>query len=296
VDVTPTPAPPGTPTVISVGAALLQQGKVLPGFAQFAMTGEDNLRITVCGSIVGAVINVQGRFLDVTTSQVVPFGFQVALPSNRVATSTLFALGTGYLLNLTAFAQGPASLILGQAYVKIDIVRGLTGSTYLLGTLIAGYVTNNQALGFPGSPILDSLQGEPALRDISLGTIALGSEFSFVCPTGARWELVSLRCIFVTSAVAGLRFPRFVIANAFLAVTSVTTNNIGVGQSTVADYTFAPNLPTTVAGQINQFMAPTPFHSVLLAGDAWQTSTTGLDPGDQYSSVAVEIREWLEVN
>src|SRR5204863_2582589 len=75
-------------------------------------------------------------------------------------------LGVGQLLNLTVFASAGAPLI-GQTYVKVQLIRGVGAAAIVLGTLLGGYVTAVHALGFPGSPIENSLTATPAIRYIT---------------------------------------------------------------------------------------------------------------------------------
>ena len=294
-DITNGGVPAAPPKVISIGASLLQQGVVIPAFAQFSMTGEDNLRIITIGSVTGLTMNIHGRFLDAVQGKAIPFSFTVPVSSNRTATQQDFALGTGYLLNLTAFTSGSPAPLQGQAYVTVQLIRGLGGATFMLGTLLGGYVTNTQPLGWPGSPITPSVSGEPAVRDITGTMPGLGAAIVETCPSGARWELLSVWCSLTTSGVAGSR------GSPFLQITSSGGQPIAVifGQSggqpaaSFWEYTFGQSLQVSLVTLfINAQMV---IRTLLRAGDLFTINLGSIQGGDQLSAPGYQVREWLEV-
>lgn len=288
----PVPAPP---TIISLGAALLREGVVIPSFAQFAVTGEDNLRVITVGAVGGITCEVHGRFLDVASSTVLPFRYTIPVSSNRTVTQQDFPLGLGYILNLTAFTTGTPAPILGQAYVLVQLIRGLGGATVLLSTLFAGYITNTQPLGWPGSAITPSTVGEPTLRAITGTTPAPGAEVSETVPSGARWEVVAFRAIFATSGAAGTRFP-VLLAPAPASSGFLSIQPVGQAPGTQADYTWAPGMALTNEATAIRFQQSLPTRTLLLAGHKITTSTLNLAAGDQWGPVQYTVREWLEVS
>src|SRR5439155_18890058 len=110
-----------------------------------------------------------------------------------------YKLGKGAILNLTVFASAGAPLM-GQTYVIVQLIKGLTGATIVLGTLLGGYLTATQALGWPGSPIISSTDGEGCTRLIVGTTPAAEANILETVPTGARWELLSLEASYVQGA------------------------------------------------------------------------------------------------
>jgi hypothetical protein len=281
------------PQIIALGPAFLQQGVVIPSFAQFAVTGEDNVRVTAVASVGGVTVQVQGRFLDALQGKTIPFSYPVQPGSNRVPVSALFPLGTGYLLNLTAFVTGPASVLMGTVYVIVQIIRGLTGATYLLGTLIAGYITTVQAIGFPGSAIVSSVAGEPAVRTILGTNQGVGNAINEVVPSGARWELLSFACnvhdsiSLSGSGVALLLQSSGAVTKAVLPVQFAFSNTTDTIVTWLAG--FAPLSTVPIAGG---FPISAPVNHRLLAGEII-TSNTGANR--TYQNLVYTVREWLEV-
>jgi len=282
-------------TLVSLGTALIQRGMVIPSFAQFAMSGEDNLQITTIGSIADTVL-VQGRFLDAPSSKILPFAFAVPVGSNRVPTIALEALGTGYLLNITAIAASGAAPQIGQIFVIIEIVRGLSGATILLGTLVAGYLTSTQSIGWPGTPIDNTLTQFQGSGRIVLGTTpALGINILETIPTSARFQILAIGFQLFTSVVAANR-------RVFLAFVHSTFNYVELQAAAdatanqVAHFTWGWNLPLASDVVNAIFSQPIPADSLMFAGDTFSTITNGLDPGDQFSAPRYLIREWMEVS
>ncbi len=260
---------------------------------QFLTTDDDNLRVESVNSLAGVVIAIQGRRID-ERGFTVPFVFTHTPKSDRTVATSNFKFGRGALLNLTVFASAGAPLS-GQTYVVVKLIQGLTGATIVLGTLLSGYVTATQPLGWPGSPIVRSTDGEPALRTITGTTPGVGTDFSETAPTGARWELVILFSRLTTSAAAPTRLPQLRWNTAGLQVGRFI-NTVAQGPSVVGRYTWAPNLPS-VGDTVNlAWTTPTHGRPLLLAGDSFASETINRDAGDQWDAPRYLVREWLEVN
>jgi hypothetical protein len=168
-------------------------------------------------------------------------------------------------------------------------------SSFVLGTLLSGYVTAVQALGFPGSPIVSSTSDEPYIRNIIGTQPAAGAEISETVPAGARWELVSFLAFLAKNAVNGgpMELRRFIGADAFWQAVVNHTHNAGA----TINYIFAQGLTNVSAGPpatgtSNQVL---PTRALFSAGDEIRTSLVN-NAGDQWSAPFYTVREWLEVN
>jgi hypothetical protein len=183
--------------------------RLLPSPSQFFLTGEDKLRVVSANSLVGVSLKVQWRTATLA-GDVVPSSQDHTPNSDRTVNRQDYELGSGSLLNVTVFASAGAPLS-GQTFVIVQLVRGDGPAAIVLGTLLAGYVTAVQALGFPGSPIASSTDGHGAIRTIIGTSPAAGVECAEVVPTGARWELVSFVATIVTSATVITRVPELYV-------------------------------------------------------------------------------------
>jgi len=151
-------------------APIVGGGRLLPTPAQFYVTGEDRLRIVSANAMAGVSLQLHWRHAE-PSGRTVPNAQTHTPASDRSIAVTDYPLGVGSLLNVTVFAGAGAPKV-GQTYVMVQLVRGTGAAAIVLGTLLAGYVTSTQALGWPGSPIAGSLEGGGAYRSIAGATPA----------------------------------------------------------------------------------------------------------------------------
>lgn len=268
-------------------------GRLLPSPSQFFLTGEDRLRIVSANSVAGVSLKVQWR-TAIPGGDVVPNSQSHTPNSDRTVKQQDFELGSGSLLNVTVFAGAGAPLI-GQTYVMVQIIRGEGLAAIVLGTILAGYVTAVQALGFPGSPIMSSTDGEPFVRTITGTAPGAGLNFGESCPTGARWEILRVMNQLTTSVAAANRYAQFrVVQN---GVRTVTVDPAGAaGAASQWDYMWAPNLTPVAALTGTVYQQPFPDRLLLVGGDFFFSSTTNLQAGDVWAQPMYVVREWLEVS
>lgn len=266
-------------------------GRVIASPFQFYTTGEDRLRVVSLNAVAGVTLKIHSRFVDRAGS--VQANAEAHTPnSNRTPNTTEHELGAGALLNLTVFA-GVGSPKIGQTFVIVQLIRGSGAAAIVLGTLLQGYVTAQQHLAWPGSPVQSSLDGRGCVRSYQGTLPAAGAEINELVPFGARWRIQSILLSFVTSAVVGTRYPAIrVFASAVQSVEVMTI--LGIQQSSGASITVAPGLPHDSGGPVTyQQLIPLPTDLTLNAGDGFTTATFGLLAGDQYANPEVTIEEWL---
>lgn len=255
------------------------------------LEGEDNLQISSINSLAGAQVTVVGRLLDLS-GRITPFQ-QIHNPSsNRTLSSTLLRLGDGWLLNLSVqiTAGNPTH---GQTWVRVQLVRGMEGATFALGTLVAGYATASQPLGWPGSPVGTTLDGQGAIRSIIGATPGAGAEISETVPTGARWEILAIRFQLVTAVAVANRLPVVLFndgSNDYFHTETATVQ----AASLTNNYAFGQGLPHVADSVAYAQLGGLPVNNRLLAGHRWRTVTSNIQPADQLSLVQYVVREWLE--
>ena len=268
-------------------------GRVISSPFQFYTTGEDSLRILSANSVAGVTLKIQARFVD-SFGKIQANSWDHTPNADRSIAATEFEMGVGALLNLTVFAGSGAPMI-GQTFVIVQLIRGSGVAAIVLGTLLQGYVTTQQAIGWPGSPIVSSTDGEPAIRTI-LGTApAAGVEISETVPTGARWRLISLTARLQTAIGGANRIPYLFFSTGvgtfgvYPQVGSTPANN-------VAYQTWGAGVPAVVAPGFDDTSTGIPETHVLPAGSSVRTVTNNIQAGDQYTAPAYSVQEWLEVN
>ena len=283
----------GREQVVPGASPIFGGGRVLPSPSQFFLTGEDRLRVVCVNSQPGVVLKVQWRtaLFDGTT---VPNSETHTPTSDRTAYTDDFELGAGSLLNVTVFASA-GSPVIGQTYVIVQLVRGVGAAAIVLGTILAGYITSTQALGFPGSPIVSSTASEPYIRNIVGTDPPAGSEIVETVPTGARWELVSFYAFLNKAAINGgpMELRKYSGADQYWAIVTTHTHNAGAA----INYHFAQGLNTSTAGPPASGSSnhAVPLNAQFAAGDTIKTSLVN-NAGDNWSAPFYTVREWLEVN
>lgn len=263
---------------------------------QFVLDGNDVMRIKSSTSLGGVRLAIQGRRLT-ADGEIEPFAFEhdCHLASDRQIVTSINTLGAGALLNVAVFVTG-AQPVIGEVFALVQIVRGNTGPVVLLGTLLQGYVTSTQGLGWPGSPIGSSMDpAAGALRQFFGTDPGPGATFSETVPPGALWELVSLNVVFAASAAAGTRRVFLSIADSFasyILLTGLTT----LAPLDVVRFQWIQGLPLESAVIPSQAVAGLPMNLRLRAGWTISGIVTGMDAADDFSSPALIVREWLEVH
>jgi hypothetical protein len=169
----------------------------------------DALRLRVLNSAAGVRLALEGRILRFD-GIAHPFAFEFTPTTDRTEATSLALPGDGFLLNLAVRASAGTPRV-GQCFCTVEMVRGQTGATSILGALAAGYVTDTQRLPWPGSPTRHSSDGPGVLRGITGTDPAAGVEITEVVPTNARWHLLMMRAALLTSATVANRFPQFVV-------------------------------------------------------------------------------------
>lgn len=267
-------------------------GRVIASPFQFVTTGEDNLRVTSVNSLAGVQVKLQGRRLD-GDGQIKPARWDHTPASDRTPTTTEIELGAGALLNLAIFASAGAPKV-GQTFVIVQLIRGAGAAAIVLGTLLQGYVTSTQGLGWPGSPIESSIAGGGVIRTLLGTTPAAGAEISETVPTGARWQFLGGTIALQTNATVGDRRPVMTFQSGGFQIANAISP-LAIPPSSLYGFAWGQGMTLSNALSTNIGQQGSPMDLPLLAGGTIQTFTLGLAAGDQYLAPQFQIREWLEV-
>lgn len=282
----------GRERIVAANPIAIAGGRVIASPFQFYLDGADNIRLEGWNTCVGAVLQVQGRAID-NEGNTQAFNMVLPLTADRLVTREDFSPVRGYILNLVAVVI-EATPCIGQTFARVSIIRGFTGATIVLGVLLQGYVTSQQGLGWPGSPIELSVDGGGYVRQVVGTTPAAGAQISETVPAGARWQILRLYSFLITDATAGNRFPRLDFFQAGLG-TFRGMQPTPQGPSVTANYTWAPNLPIAADVANGVYMQPIPDEGVLLEGDVLSTAVSGMAAGDQWGQPQMYLREWMQI-
>jgi hypothetical protein len=267
--------------------------RVIASPFQFAVDGTDNMRLSVANSLAGVVVALDGRFLD-DAGVITAFHHTFTPTADRMVTSKVLALGKGFVLNLTCYASEGAPRI-GQTFVKLDVIRGFSGATIALGTMLQGYITTKQALGWPGSPITSSLDGGGYGRAFVGSDPGPGTQIVETVPAGARWEVFSFAAELATSGTVITRQPHLLIDNGG-KVCFRSPNPGTIGGAAVLRFYWAVDTPLATVIDATAPLAGIGTLPELLAGYRVTTAITNGQPGDNWGEPYMMIREWLEVD
>jgi hypothetical protein len=268
-------------------------GALAAGPYNFQFTGEDFLRLTVFNSLAGVAVGVHYRTAPTTTTT--QANKQVVVPtSNRLASTLEFSVGDGYLLNVVAFASS-GSPKKGQCYVKLEVIRGRGAAAIVLGCVIAGYVTANQPIAWPGSPIESSTEGDGYARVFAGTDPPPGNDWGETVPTNAMWEIQIIRSILGTDATVVNRTTEVDYISGGVTIFAIRGPNT-IPASTTGSFYFAQGISkddyTSGSGAMNTAL---PAGVRLHAGDTIRSVTSGFQVGDDYSAPVFLLRELLDV-
>lgn len=269
------------------------QGALAAGPYNFQFTGEDNLRLTIVNNCVGTRVAVHYRTAPTpTTTQTNRQEFPAT--ADRLPSTFEFGVGAGYLLNVSIFASAGDPRI-GCTHVKLQVIRGFGPAAVVMGTVVMGYVTAQQDLGWPGSPIENSISGGGVVRLVTGTSPAVGVNPSETVPTGARWELICVVAQLVTDAAAGNRRPFIDLRSGGSFVyrgsqpTLISPSNTGV-------FSWGQGIDGDPGGTFSAAVGPLPVGMALLEGDQILIQWNSAGPGDQWGAPRLYVREWLEVH
>lgn len=285
----------------------------LPPPAPVYLTRDDQLHLVAYNSFPGAVINVNARILlpagttlgqplqpdtpkaqqqVISVPQVVPLSFAFAPDTTRSANKFLIPLHECFLLGIQCFQQA-ATAKRGQTFVYLELLRGPNVAGVGVQTLFADYLPGGIALGWPGGQIRSSIESPGWVHEVAVANPAAGADFTTSVPTSARWQILSARMLLTTSATVANRIPHANISDGVNLGHSGPPNAVIPASSTNVniEWTAAITAQGTNVPDVMVSLAPD-----IIAMTGWSifSSTANLQAGDQYSSIVLEVMEWVE--
>jgi hypothetical protein len=252
--------------------------------------GDDYLLASVINTVASVAIVIGGRMV-MPTGRAKPFQDRLVATSDRVAATKAISLGDGWLQEITAIVSGAAPII-GQTFVRVDLVRGEGAGRNVHATLVQGPVTAFHRVAWPGTPVQTTIGLPGALRSLTGTDPAANTEIQETVPTGARWRLISLRAALVTDANAANRE----VAITFDDGTTVYAEaHAGANQaaSLTRQYAAARGGVRGAAATGTGILIAIP-EIVLPAAHRINTATTNRQAGDNWGAPQLLVEEWLE--
>jgi len=255
------------------------------------ITGEDRLRVTSFNAAAGVTLAVEGRVF-LAGHGLRAFAERHVPATDRTTSSTSFAIGEGWLLDVTIRASGGTPRR-GQCFAIVELVRGsVNGAVQPLAVLAQGYVTDSQRRGWPLSPIELSTEGPGVLRSITGTDPAANVEISETVPTNARWLIHAIRFTLTTDATPANREVSLTFDDGALVFARVPsrvthTASLAIGYSAYRDAALE------AVAQDTERSIRLPW-LLLQGGHRVNTVTTNRQVTDNYSAPQLLVEEWIE--
>lgn len=254
------------------------------------LTADSDLRIDSFNSAVGVILTIALRILGMD-GQVESIALAHTPLTTRLIKTENYRLREGWLLSAQVIAS-TGSPRRGQCFVRVSLIRGLSGASISEATVLQGYVMDTNAIAWPGSAIRGSAEGPGVIRSIVGTNPAAGLEISEVVPANTRWRLQSFRFQLVASVAAANRRPTLIIDDGANELWRQNSNVNQVASETSVYEAAAGASYTTIDART--YSLPLPSGLVLAEGFRIRTLTAAIDAGDDYAAPIYSVEEWIE--
>ncbi len=282
-------APPAVMTPAMMSQITFNTREV-PAPAPLYITRDDILVLRVRNSVAGINVTCRGRYLG-RDGQVHRFSDFVVPTSDRASNNLQIELDYGFLLSVTVAVGETEVVRRGQTFVQAFLQHGSVEAAYQQ-LLVSDYVTQQAPVGWPGGILRSSVEGPGVLRSITGTDPAAGVEISETVPVNARWRLISIRFILVTSAAVANRQVDFLLDDGVTIYYRIFSSAVQTASVTLNYGASDQNFRGDDGGgniQIVMPMAP-----VLFQGHRIRTATTALQAGDNWGAPQLYVEEWIE--
>lgn len=271
------------------GAAPVGVGRGLVASSfQYYMTGDESLRVTV-QTLQGA------RDYDITYRFWREADREIQLARQTIhttdpgpsAVTADYPLDAGALLNLRVGRTGQ-NVFYGLSWVQVQIVRGSGLAAIVVGTLLQGFISNENDLGWPGSPIEKQDQASGFIQ--SVAGVIVGASATWTVPAGERWTVVSGRFNFAAGGVVGNRYPTVSVADAGVSQVYLDAAEWFIGAGTSIFMSFARGVTRSPVAGSGIATLCFPSDVELRGGDVIGVGALGSAAGDAVSNAVLAVR------
>lgn len=252
------------------------------------VTVDDLFVLKVFNPSVAANVNVSIRYLDAAGEVLPQFQQFQNIPASGTVHTFNFRGSEGYVLSATISTPGASG---GAVYVQLEVGRGAGSQDLTEGhLLIAGYPGSFAALGYPQTQPLPPNAGAGFTRSVTVTNPAAGADWSITVPTGASWTLNGVSALFTASAAVANRLPEIVLVSPGGTNLFVGTQNTFVTASQAITFMTGGN-QVTLMPNANLAYVATNTSIRLQAGAVIKSVTTGIQAGDQWSNIVLQVQE-----
>jgi len=287
--ITPPEEPPATaPSPLEIFSAeqVAAIGRIITR-SPFYVDDGTFLRITVTCGLATAFVRVGFRTVD-PNGRVTVNSVDVQPGTAFLTTVAYTPLSRGLLFNVTATLENSSSFPI-STFVVVQLVNGRGVTATALATLVSNYIAPQQPLGWPGTPVVKSIDGPGTMRQIQGTFPAAGAEIQESFPVNVFWRLHCLEVLFTADNTVTTRVPTFLTIGAGDRVSALG----GIVASQIGDFTWGAHFSHTsvntgVVRETLPYAGPQRFTATQ-----YVTQTVNIQPGDQYGTPRYTVEEWF---
>jgi hypothetical protein len=222
----------------------------------------------------GTVVNVQQR---------------MPLPNIRQINTSVIQLTEGYLLSVAATAN--IASFRGQTFVRAILLRGAQLVSNQYQVLFEDYCTNPQSAGWPGGRQVGFDEGTGWTHSILQSNPPAGADWAYLALFAQKQRITSLSAVFTASAAVANRQVELIVDDgANILWRASASANVTAGQTVTFSAT-GTNVPAGIIATDQTLLLPPGL--VLVPNWRIRTATTGIQAGDQWSNIWLNVEEWL---
>lgn len=275
------------------GAAPVASGRGLVASSfQYYLTGDESLRVeTISNNAPFAIVDVGVRLWREDDRAII-IERERHVCSPPALSQKDYALPAGALLNLR-LATSTAAAIYGRLFVRAQLIRGTGAAADVIGTLVQGYLSPQNDIAWPGSPIQTMHDGRGVIFDVGWSLVA-GPALVMTVPAGVRYRVIAGAFYYTTSAAPG---NRIVIPKA----QSALGKDIWLGPpaaqqapGTTSFYSIGSGMSPNNRVELGVIALPWPADLELAVGQSVTVSVISADAADAFSIQSLVVREWMD--
>lgn len=258
----------------------------LPTYQAIPLSPDDSLLIDVISSTTPVTIILEGTAINIDGA-LVPFHFELLVPTALTPTQLIALLGYQFLLSVTAFTR-TASIPDGSCFIRLLLVQRLTSGVYPHRKLLAqGYISTFASIGYGSSSINGTDSDHHYLENISIANPAAGAGFSFLCPDYTELKILHLNFTLTTDATVANRFVDFTVQlppGANSSCRTPTAHTAGLS----CFYSLAPLSPQQGNPSLAKLIATITLTEMQSACQ-FIISVLNIQAGDQFSNISLLV-------
>jgi hypothetical protein len=279
---------------ITPGAAPVAIGRGLVASSfQFYLSGRESLRVTTINRSVDVTVNLVWRtWSEADRSIQINRDSMTALGSGASSVAE-FGLAEGALINLRISTPTTPPRY-GHMFVRVQLIQGSGAAAEIVGTILQGYLSSQNDLAWPGSPIQSMHDSKGIILDASWSQLAGPLRLEQTVPSGVRWRIISALFGYTCGGVAGPRTCFLRIITSLGVQQFLAFNIFSIDAGNTIFYSVGATVNQGDITNSGCVYMPLPADLELGAGSIIQVTVITDHPGDFFQIHGLFVREWLD--